>query len=123
LVRAIVDLGMLIGKPSRLVLAGFRDPYVFRSKYLSNLLIQNTNTTNTTTNTTTGTAFEDQWFSTLSGGQVDIGPHLWLYKQREEGDFVQWDWAGRFFEINGLRESWSEWSGSEFGWVIVRRLT
>jgi hypothetical protein len=119
LVRAIVDLGMLIGKPSRLVLAGFRDPYVFRSKYLSNLLIQSTNATNTTT----GTAFEDQWFSTLSGGQVDIGPHLWLYKQREEGDFVQWDWAGRFFEINGLRESWSEWSGSEFGWVIVRRLT
>ena len=103
---AMVDPGSLISYR----LAGFRDPYVFRSKYLSNLLIQNANATNTTTNT--GTAFKDQWFSTLSGGQVDVGPHLWLYKQREKDDFVQWDWAGRFFEINGLRESWSEWSGS-----------
>ena len=102
------------------LLAGFRDPYVFRSQYLSKLLIQNDNVNTTTTNTNTTsptgtTAFANQWFSTLSGGQVDVGPHLWLYKQREEGDFANWDWAGRFFEIDGLRESWSDWSGSESG--------
>ena len=60
-----------------------------------------------------GTVQDGEWFSTLSGGQTDIGPHLWLYKQKQNDNFVEWDFAGRFFEIAGLRESWSEWSGSE----------
>lgn len=97
--------------------AGFRDPYAFRSKYLSKMLSDNS------TSNQAGPVGE--WFSTLSGGQTGVGPHLWLYKQKEEDNFVEWDFAGRFFEIAGLRQSWSEWSGNfgiNFETAFVARL-
>ena len=89
--------------------AGFRDPYIFRSPQLS-ALIASTNATSTANGT---------HFATISGGRHDIGPKLWLYRQKEDGNALEWEYLGGFVGeaggggVGGVKSSWSEWSGSE----------
>jgi len=55
----------------------------------------------------------------MSGGRREIGPKMWLYRQQEDGNALQWDYLGGFVGeggeggIGGLKSSWSEWSGSQ----------
>ena len=87
--------------------AGFRDPYVFKSPVISKLL----DATNSTA--------KGSHFTTISGGIIDVGPKLWLYRQKEDGNVIDWEYVGPFIGdngdggIGGLNKSWSDWSGSQ----------
>lgn len=80
-------------------LTGFRDPYVFKSPELSMML----------GNSSQGAS--GSHFATISGGVIDVGPKLWLYRQTEEGDVTKWTYLGPFLEED-IRSSWSDWSGN-----------
>ncbi|KAL7412178.1 glycosyl hydrolase [Mrakia frigida] len=111
---------VLTNWPERNV-TGFRDPYIFRSPQLS-ALIGSTNSTSVANGT---------HFSTISGGRHDIGPKLWLYRQKEDGNALDWEYLGGFVGeeggggVGGVKSSWSEWSGnfgSNFETAFVSRL-
>jgi beta-fructofuranosidase len=86
---------------------GFRDPYVFKSPVLSKLLDSSNSTA------------KGEHFATISGGIIDVGPKLWLYRQKEDGNVIDWEYVGPFIGdngeggIGGVNKSWSDWSGSE----------
>lgn len=50
-------------------------------------------------------------FATISGGVHNEGAKLFLYRQREDGNVMDWDYIGPFIETDA-RQSWSEWSGN-----------
>lgn len=97
-------------------LTGFRDPYAFTSPKLSSLL--GNNSANAT----------GDHFLTISGGLrtgtgVDdyLGSRLYLYRQTEKGNVVDWTYLGPLLST-GRNESWSDWSGNfgknyETAWV------
>jgi beta-fructofuranosidase len=80
-------------------LTGFRDPYVFKSPEMERML----------GNASQGAS--GSHFATISGGVIDEGPKLWLYRQTEEGDVTKWTYLGPFYE-EAIRSSWSQWSGN-----------
>lgn len=87
--------------------AGFRDPYIFPSPRLAALLAVNS-TSNTTANST-----DSNVFTTISGGVHDVGSKLFLYRQNQTGDVLNWNYVGPILETS-VNETWnSEWSGSE----------
>jgi beta-fructofuranosidase len=77
-------------------LTGFRDPYVFTSPRLARIL---------------GNSSSDQLFMTISGGVHDQGPELYLYRQRELGNVVDWEYLQPVFAQEPT-SSWSRYSGS-----------
>lgn len=96
--------------------AGFRDPYVFSSPRLTALLAASDTTNSTSTNSTSTNSSTNSTastlFATISGGVHDEGAKLFLYRQREAGNVLNWDYISPVLEV-GVNSSWSEWSGSE----------
>ncbi|KAK4055900.1 hypothetical protein OIO90_003157 [Microbotryomycetes sp. JL221] len=96
-------------------LTGFRDPYIFTSPRFAALLSAANSTSNTN-----GTDV----FATISGGVHGQGSKLFLYRQRETNNVVDWDYLGPLIET-GARQSWSDWSGNygtNFETASVNRL-
>lgn len=97
-------------------LTGFRDPYVFNSPYFAALLDgaaagNDSTSANSTASNSTGSNGSNV-FASISGGVRGEGSKLFLYRQAEEGNALNWTYVGPLIET-GLNESWSDWSGSE----------
>jgi beta-fructofuranosidase len=67
--------------PSGLNVTAFRDPYVFQNDILDNTL----------------ESAQGTWYATISGGQHDIGPGIFLYQNQGE-DFENWEYLGEWWQ-------------------------
>ncbi|KAK4047386.1 hypothetical protein OIV83_005433 [Microbotryomycetes sp. JL201] len=100
-------------------LTGFRDPYIFSSPRFAALLNAANATANSTANGT-----QSDIFATISGGVHGQGSKLFLYRQCETGNVIDWDYIGPLIETDA-RQSWSAWSGNygtNFETASVNRL-
>lgn len=94
-------------------LTGFRDPYVFNSPYFAALLDGTVATDNTSSNATmNATSSGSDLFVSISGGVRGEGSKLFLYRQAEVNNALNWTYVGPLIETE-LNQSWSDWSGSK----------
>ena len=96
-------------------LTGFRDPYVFTSPYFAALLDGNAsgnNSANATADANFTVSSGTDIFASISGGVRGEGSKLFLYRQAEPNNALNWTYVGPLIETE-LNQSWSEWSGSE----------
>ncbi|ORY65647.1 glycosyl hydrolase [Leucosporidium creatinivorum] len=92
-------------------LTGFRDPYVFKSPRLAALLGSSSATNITSSSNSSSNSTESDLFATISGGVHGKGAKLFLYRQNETGNVLNWDYISPLLET-GVNSSWSEWSGN-----------
>lgn len=83
-------------------LTGFRDPYAFNSPHIASIIDAGSNATNTSSDL----------FITVSGGVHGVGAKLFLYRQAEVGNVVDWNYLGPLVEVAN-KTSFSPYSGSE----------
>jgi hypothetical protein len=82
-------------------LTGFRDPYAFNSPHIASIIDAGSNVTN-----------KSDLFITISGGVHGVGAKLFLYRQAQVGNVVDWDYLGPLVEVAN-KTSFSPYSGSE----------
>ncbi|KAF9265775.1 Arabinanase/levansucrase/invertase [Marasmius fiardii PR-910] len=81
--------------PFGLNVTGWRDPFAFQDPKLD-LLLDSKN---------------DAWYILISGGEHDVGPTQFLYRQYDS-DFLQWEYLGRLWQ-ESANTTWGDgtWAG------------
>ncbi|KAK1223213.1 hypothetical protein PQX77_013912 [Marasmius sp. AFHP31] len=86
---------VIASAPFGLNVTGWRDPFSFQDSGFDKLLQSK----------------EDSWYLVVSGGEHDVGPAQFLYRQYDT-DFMQWEYLGRLWR-ESVNTTWGDgtWAG------------